>query len=60
MNLVLKILARLGLVLTLFPSFLFLAGFMNLDTVKWIMIIGSVLWLAAAPLVQKQNEKVAD
>jgi hypothetical protein len=29
---------------------------MELDTAKWIMMVGTVLWLVAAPMVQKLHE----
>ena len=60
MTIALKLIARLGLILTILPCLLYLAGTMTLDTVKWIMIIGTVLWLGAAPFVQKQNEEEVD
>ena len=59
METVLKILGRVGLALTLLPSILFLAGFMQLGVVEVVMIIGTVLWLVAAPLVQKLNKEAA-
>jgi len=30
---------------------------MELSTAKWIMIIGTILWLVAAPIVQKQHQQ---
>ncbi len=57
MNTVLKILARLGLGLTIIPSILFLFDSMSLETVKIIMIIGLVLWFATAPLIQKTSQE---
>lgn len=56
MQLLLKLLARLGLVLTILPSILFLFEGLDLSTVKVTMIIGTVFWLAAAPFVQKIRE----
>ncbi|MEX0326774.1 MAG: hypothetical protein AB3N33_11875 [Puniceicoccaceae bacterium] len=57
MELVLKILGRVGLALTVLPSILFLTGTLQLGTVKLVMIIGTVLWLVAAPMVQKLNKE---
>ena len=56
MSTVLKIIGRTGLVLTILPSILFLFGAMELSTMKWIMILGTLMWLIAAPIVQKLNE----
>ncbi len=53
---ILKIIGRIGLVLTIIPSILFLLGMMDLGTVKWIMIAGTVMWLGSAPMVQKLNK----
>lgn len=56
---VLKILARLGLVLTIIPSILFLMGHIELGEMKSTMLTGSVLWLITAPRLQilKQYEQ---
>ena len=59
METVLKILGRIGLVLTILPSVLYLTGMVQLGTVKIIMIVGTVLWLVAAPMVQKLNKQAA-
>jgi hypothetical protein len=39
--------AVLSLVLLMLPSILFLAGRMELDTAKWIMLAATVVWFAA-------------
>jgi hypothetical protein len=59
MTTLLRIIAYLGLILTIAPSLLFFMDAMNLDTMKKAMTIGMVLWLCAAPLVQKSKEKTA-
>ena len=59
MQTVVKILGRLGLALTILPPILYLAGNIELGTVKLVMIIGTVLWLVAAPLVQKLNKEAS-
>ena len=58
MKTLLKILSRLALGLMIVPAFLFLFNLMSLETVKVIMIIGSVLWIATAPILQKRNPLV--
>ena len=57
MNIVLKFLARLGLVLTIVPSFIYLFGSMELAEVKATMIIGTIMWLVLAPVIQKQSQE---
>ena len=59
MTLVLTIIARFGLVLTILPPILFLFGGLALDTVKWVMLLGTLLWLGAAPVLQKKHEEAA-
>lgn len=59
MDNILKIVGRVGLVLTILPSILFLLNMMSLGTAKWVMILGTVLWLVAAPIVQKRNQAKA-
>ena len=56
MTFVLKIMARLGLVLTITPALLYLFGQADLEEVKVTMITGTGLWLLAAPRVQKLKE----
>lgn len=57
MNLVLKIITRLGLVLTIVPAFLFLFDQAVLSEVKSTMITGTAMWLVFAPLIQKQRQE---
>ena len=54
---VLKIAGRVGLVLTLIPSILYLSGTMELATAKLVMIAGTIMWLVAAPIVQKMHKE---
>jgi hypothetical protein len=49
MRIALQCLSWTGLALTIVPSAVFLAGRMELDTVKWLMLIGMLLWFAATP-----------
>ena len=59
MTLVITILARLGLLLTILPPILFLFDGLPLDSVKWVMVLGTLLWLGAAPVLQKKHEATA-
>ncbi len=47
MRKILIIVAMLSLVVLMLPSILFLAGRMELDTVKCIMMGATILWFAA-------------
>ena len=42
------VISVLSLVVLMVPSILFLAGRMDLDTVKWIMLAATVVWFVAA------------
>ncbi len=46
----------LSLVALMLPSILFLAGRMELTTTKWIMLLATIVWFAAAtPWMWKQS-----
>jgi hypothetical protein len=50
------IVSLLSLVALMLPSILFLAGRMELTTVKWVMLAATVVWFAtAAPWMWKQS-----
>ena len=46
MRTILIVVAVLSLVLLMLPSILFLAGRIELDTAKWVMLLATVLWFA--------------
>ena len=48
MKITIQIVSWLSLILLVLPSVLFLTGTMDLDRVKWIMLIATVVWFAAA------------
>jgi len=53
---ILKIVSVLSLVALMLPSILFLAGRMELLTVKWVMLLATIVWFAAAtPWMWKQS-----
>ncbi len=53
---ILKIVSVIALIALILPSVLFLAGRMELDSVKWFMILASIVWFAAAtPVMWKDN-----
>lgn len=57
MKLALTFIARLSLVLTVLPAFLYLFGLLSLDSVKGIMAISCATWFISAPLLQRVHEK---
>jgi len=46
MRTLLIVVAVLSLALLMVPSILFLAGRMELDTAKWVMLAATVVWFA--------------
>jgi hypothetical protein len=53
---ILVIVSLLSLVALMLPSILFMAGRMELPTVKWIMLAATVVWfVAATPWMWKQS-----
>ena len=48
MNRILQIVSLLALVALTLPSVIFLAGRMELNTVKWLMMPATVVWFVAA------------
>ena len=48
MRLIAKIVALTSLLLLTLPSVFYLAGRMSLETVKWIMILATIVWFVSA------------
>ena len=56
MRAILKIVSLLALIALTLPSILFLAGQLELDTVKWIMLLATIVWfVTATPWMWKDN-----
>ena len=56
MRSILQIISLMALIALTLPSVLFLAGRMELDKVKWIMILATIVWfVAATPWMWKDN-----
>ncbi|MCP4257536.1 MAG: hypothetical protein GY774_08410 [Planctomycetes bacterium] len=56
MRSILQIISLLALIAVTLPSVLFLAGRLELDMVKWIMILATIVWfVTAAPWMWKDN-----
>lgn len=53
---ILQIVSLLALIALTLPSVIFLAGRLELNTVKWIMLLASIVWfVAATPWMWKDN-----
>jgi len=53
---VLQIVSLLALIALTLPSAIYLAGRMELDMVKWIMLLATIVWfVAATPWMWKDN-----
>ncbi len=56
MRSILKIISLLALIALTLPSALFLAGRLELNMVKWIMFLATIVWfVTAAPWMWKDN-----
>ena len=57
MRSILQIVSLLALIALTLPSIIFLAGRMELDTVKWLMLLATIVWFATAmPWMWKDND----
>ena len=57
MRQLIKTIGYIGIAATILPSILFLAGKMDLGTVKTIMLLATILWFAAAIIVEWNLDK---
>lgn len=56
MRSILQIISLLALIALTLPSVIFLAGQLELNRVKWIMLLATIVWfVAAAPWMWKDN-----
>ena len=56
MRAIIKIVSLMALIALTLPSILFLAGRTELGTVKWIMIIATIVWfVVVTPSMWKNN-----
>jgi hypothetical protein len=55
-KLIAKIVSAIALMVLMAPSLLFLNGRMELDQVKWIMLIATIIWFVAASLWMWNDE----
>lgn len=50
MRRILQGLSIVALALVTLPSVLYLTGSLGLDRVKWVMLLGTLLWFAVTPI----------
>ncbi|MFZ2147081.1 MAG: hypothetical protein WAV28_07665 [Sedimentisphaerales bacterium] len=54
---ILQIISLLALIALTLPSIIFLAGRLELDMVKWIMLLATIVWfVAATPWMLKDKD----
>ncbi len=53
----LPVISGLSLALIIVPACLYLAGFIDKSQMQLLMIVGTVLWFASAPLWMGKSEK---
>ncbi len=57
MRSILQIISLLALIALILPSVIFLAGQLELNMVKWIMLLATIVWfVAATPWMCKDND----
>lgn len=57
MRIALQIVSYIALALTIIPSVLFLKGAMDLERVKMVMLIMTLVWFAVTPLWMGREKK---
>ena len=60
MILVAKVISWMSLVAVIAPAILFMAGRMELEQVKLIMLISTVTWFAAAAILMREKKTAND
>ena len=56
MRAILQVISLLALIALTLPSVLFLVGRLELDMVKWLMLLATIVWfVAATPWMWKDN-----
>jgi hypothetical protein len=57
MRILLQIISAIALAMTVLPSLVYFSGSVKLETVKWIMIVASVVWFAVTPFWMDKKEQ---
>ena len=53
----LKIISFIGLLLTLIPSFLVFLNGIELETNKYLMLVGTLLWFGSSPFWMNKSKR---
>ena len=57
MRLVLQIISWIALAMTVLPSAVYFSGNMELDRVKWLLILATVVWFVVTPFWMGKKEQ---
>ena len=52
------IIGYVSLLALIMPSIIYLAGRMELDMVKWLMLLATIVWFAAALCMSYMNKRI--
>ena len=50
MNSIAKLVSLIALVVTILPSVLYFTGLISHDLMKWIALLGTIVWFIATPM----------
>jgi len=56
MRLVLQIISWIALAMTVIPSIVYFSGNMDLDRVKWLLVLATVVWFVVTPFWMDKKE----
>jgi hypothetical protein len=57
MRLVLQIISWIALAMTVLPSIVYFSGNMELERVKWLLILATVVWFVVTPFWMGKKEQ---
>jgi len=57
MRLVLQVISWIALAMTVLPSVAYFSGNMELDRVKWLLVLATVVWFATTPFWMDKKEE---
>jgi len=57
MRLILQLISFIALVMTVLPAIVYFSGNMELDRVKWLLILATVVWFVVTPFWMGKKEQ---
>ncbi len=60
MRRILQLISAVALVATILPAMLFLLGRVDLEQVKWLMLLATIVWFASTPFWMGRPTEVKD